>query len=80
MKLIEFKEQTCVIAKNQPQYEPMPAWREADDIEGRIVCCWKLTKWERIKLLFTGKVWHYIFTFNQPIQPQLLSVAYPFRK
>jgi hypothetical protein len=80
MRLIQFKEQTTIIAKDQPQYMPMPVWRLSGDIQGRIICCWKLTFWERIWLLFTGKIWHHILTFNDPVQPQLLEAIYPFTK
>lgn len=77
MNLIEFPEQTIVIAKNQPQYNPMPAlnW---NDTSGTITCCWKLTWKERIKVLFTGKLWHDILTFNNPVQPQRLSINKTF--
>jgi len=78
MKLIEFAEQTVVIAKNQPQYNPMPAHVTQDSM-GRIVCCWKLSIKERIKLMLTGKVWHHICTFGNSIQPQLLEVNSPFK-
>lgn len=78
MKLTSFPEQNVVIAKDQPQYNPMPAWRQDCDVSGLVICCWKLTWCERIKLLFTGKIWHRILTFNGPIQPQLLQVKYPF--
>ena len=77
MKLIEFPEQTVVIAKSQPPYIPLPAHRYADDTNGRIVCCWKLSLGERLKLLFTGKIWHHVLTFNKPLQPQLLSIKKP---
>jgi hypothetical protein len=74
MKLIEFKEQNIIIAKDQPEYLPLPA-RRSDD--GQVICCWKLSIKERIKLLFTGRVWHIILTFNEPLQPQLLVVNKP---
>jgi len=77
MTLIEFPEQTVIIAKDQPEYLPLPAYRYPDDIEGKIVCCWKLTWRERLRLLFTGKVWHQVMTFNGPLQPQLLQVEKP---
>lgn len=77
MKLIEFPEQTIVIAKDQPEYLPLPAWCMPNDPEGRIVCCWKLTDAERQRVLETGEIWHHILTFNQPLQPQLLSVDKP---
>lgn len=76
MKIVEFKEQTGVYAKNQPQYQQLPAFQYMD-AEGRIACCWKLTVWERIKLLFSGVIWHQILTFHQPLQPQMLTVEKP---
>jgi hypothetical protein len=75
MKLIGFPEQTVVIAKDQPEYKPMPAWVDGD---GRVITCWKLTWKERLRLLIVGKLWHHILTFNKPVQPQLLSIDYPF--
>lgn len=77
MKLIEFPEQTVVIAKDQPEYLPLPAYRYHNDPSGRIVCCWKLSWLERLKLLFTGKLWHQVLTFNHPLQPQLLETEKP---
>jgi hypothetical protein len=77
MKLIEFPEQTVIIAKEQPQYKPLPAHFFKDSPEGKIACCWELGFKERFKLLFTGKIWHQILTFNRALQPQLLSVDKP---
>lgn len=77
MKLINFPEQNQVIAEDQLEYLPMPAHVTSDE-QGRVVCCWKLTMKERIKLLFTGKLWHHILTFNRGVQPQLLEVNTPF--
>lgn len=80
MRIIEFPEQTMVIAKDQPEYNPLPAHRVSNDAQGTIHCVWKLTWLERFKVLFTGKVWHSILTFNRPLQPQLLSVDKPEMK
>lgn len=77
MKLVEFPEQTVVIAKDQPEYIPLPAWRAEHDPSGRIACCWKLSWKERFKVLLGGLIWHEVLTFNQPLQPQLLSVEKP---
>jgi hypothetical protein len=77
MKLIEFPEQTIVIAKDQPEYLPLPAHRFADDPHGRIACCWCMTWRERLHVLWTGIVWHEILTFNQSLQPQRLSTDKP---
>lgn len=77
MKLIEFPEQTVVIAKDQPQYLPLPAHRFAGDPQGRIAFCWKMTWRERIAVLFTGTLWHQVLTFNEPLQPQKLEIEKP---
>ena len=77
MKLIEFPEQTVVIAKDQPEYNPLPAHRFPDDPQGRIACCWQMTWRERLAVLWTGKLWHQILTFNSALQPQLLTVEKP---
>ena len=76
MRLIEFPEQTVVIAKDQPPYIPFPA-HQFGDAHGRIACCWKLSFLERLRVLFTGAIWHEILTFNHPLQPQKLSVEKP---
>lgn len=77
MNLIEFPEQDVVIAKDQPQYHPLPAHRFKGDRQGRIACCWKLTWKDRVKILWSGVIWHQILTFNQPLQPQLLTAEKP---
>ena len=79
MKLIEFDEQTIVIAKDQLEYLPLPA-HQFNDVKGTIAFCWKMTLRERIKVLFTGVLWHQVLTFNQPLQPQLLEVEKPIMR
>jgi hypothetical protein len=76
MKLIEFPEQTVIYAKDQPEYLPLPA-HQFKDVEGRIAFCWKLSFKERMKVLFTGVLWHQVLTFNQPLQPQMLDTEKP---
>lgn len=77
MTLIEFPEQTIVIAKDQPEYLPMPAHRRANDPEGLVTCCWKLSWRERLAVLLRGTIWHQILTFNAALQPQLLLTEKP---
>lgn len=78
MTLIEFPEQTVVIAKDQPEYLPLPAHGFSDiPHQGRIAFCWRLTWMERFVVLFRGVLWHQVLTFNQPLQPQLLQVGKP---
>ena len=54
MKPIEFKEQTHIIAKDQPEYLPLPAHINLEDPYGTMTFCWKLSWKEKIKLLFKG--------------------------
>lgn len=78
MQPTSFPEQTVVIAEHQKaDYIPLPAYRVYNDPHGRIICCWQLTLGERIRLLFSGKLWHQVLTFNRPLQPQLLTVDKP---
>jgi hypothetical protein len=73
----EFKGQNVVYAKDQKEYLPLPAFKVPNSDYGQVFFCWRLSYWERIKLLFTGKVWHQVLTFNDRLQPQLLDVDRP---
>lgn len=72
MKPIEFKEQNVVFAKDQPQYRPLPAHVNKGG-NGEVISCWKLSLWERIRLLFTGKIWQSQCMFGKPLTPSLLT-------
>lgn len=72
----EFPEQTLVIARNQPQYAPLPAYLKRDE-SGTKIFCWKLSWAARLGLLITGRLWHQVLTFNTPLQPVMLSVKKP---
>lgn len=73
MKPIKFKEQNVIYAENQDEYQPLPALKCNDDM-GTVVSCWKLSGKERIKLLFTGKVWVGLASFNKPLTPSYITV------
>jgi len=76
MKPITFPENNRVYAKDQPEYQPLPCYKTED---GMVVTCWQLTIRERLCVLFTGKMWWSVLTFNSPLQPQLPQVANPFK-
>lgn len=76
MEIISFKEANTIYAEDQSKYKSLPCFRYNVE-EGRLACCWKLTFFERLQVLFTGKIWHNILTFYQPLQPQLLQVNKP---
>ncbi len=74
MKPIEFPEQTIVWAKDQPEYQPLPAYTD----ERQTVSCWYLSFKERLKLLITGKLWLQQMNFGDKLQPQYITADYPF--
>jgi len=73
MKAIEFEEQNVIIAENQDEYQNLPAVK-IDDKYKTMITCMGLSIKERIKLLFTGKIWVSELTFGKAITPRYMSV------
>ncbi len=73
MKPIKFKDHNKVYAENQPEYQPLPVLK-FDTSEGEVIACWKMSFRERIKVLFTGKVWVSLMSFNKPLTPSFVTV------
>lgn len=71
MTPIEFPEQNVVFAKDQPEYNPLPALKQED---GTIISCWQFTDEEIEKLKETRCLYLAVATFGHPLQPVLLSV------
>ena len=63
-----------VYAKDQPEYQPLPVFKNTD---GTILTRWKLSFWERLKVLFSGDVYLFVMTFNKPLQPLQMQVEKP---
>ncbi len=76
MRPVKFNEQNIVWAENQPPYLPLPA----HTTENETISCWSLTVRERLKILFTGRLWLRQMNHGQPLQPQLVTVDTPFAK
>ena len=57
-------------AKDQPEYIPLPCYREED---GTITIRWKLSWKERWRIFWNGCLWQQVLTFNQPLQPIKLT-------
>jgi hypothetical protein len=66
--------QYVVYAKDQPQYVPLPT-RRTDD--GEVVSCWKPNWRARLAILFGGKFYLTMLTFNGPLTPVRVSVDKP---
>jgi hypothetical protein len=73
MKPVYFPEHNTVYAKDQPEYLPLPAYR---DECGNVTSCWQMTWKERLRILFFGKVYFSVMTFGQPLQPQLPATTF----
>ncbi len=73
MKAVKFKHQNITFAENQPEYLPLPALK-LDTLQGEVITCWQLSFKERIKVLFLGKVWMCLVSFNRPLTPSMLAV------
>lgn len=67
-----------VFAKDQPEYQPMPAAvvQYSDGSIG-VITRYRLSWRERLRVLFFGSVWFQLLTAGSP-QPQLPSVQEPF--
>ena len=74
MTPVEFEGQNTVVAKGQPEHQPLPALVTDDGI---VVSCWKFNWWERIRILIFGELWHSQMTFNRGINPTMLTVENP---
>jgi hypothetical protein len=72
MKPIEFKGQNTVYAKDQKEYMPLPAFKY-NTPQGEVISCWSLSFRERLRLLFTGKLWVCLLTFNKPLTPSYFT-------
>lgn len=73
MQPVEFKHQNIVFAKDQPEYQPLPALR-IDSPQGEVISCWRMSFKERLKVLFYGRVWLSLMSFNKPLTPSYMSV------
>jgi len=72
MSPIKFKEQNVVYAENQPEYLPLPAFKN-ESPQGEVISCWQLSFIERMRILFTGKLWVCLLSFNKPLTPSFFS-------
>jgi len=68
----KFPEANVTFAKDQPEYNPLPAFKNASP-EGEVITCWKLSFGERLRVLFSGEIWMCLLTFNKPLSPTVLT-------
>lgn len=68
MKAIEFKEQNVVFAEDQDEYLSLPAFKN-ESTEGEVIFCMGLSLLERVRIMFTGRIWVSLMTFNKALTP-----------
>ena len=73
MRPTTFKHQNTIFAKDQPQYQQLPALL-LEGPEGHVISCWRLSFKERIQVLLFGRIWSSLMTFNKPLTPSYLTV------
>lgn len=61
-------------AETQEEYQTLPVYHQED---GTLLSRWRLTWRERLLVLFTGNIYLWQLTFNQPLQPVMLEVEPP---
>ena len=76
MKQIKFKECNITYAENQPEYLSLPTYKTKS---GEVTSCWKLSFFDKLRIIITGRMFLSILTFNNPLQPQKMSVKNPCR-
>lgn len=69
MIAVNFEGSNTTFAADQPEYQPLPAWRSPT--KNAVITCWKLSWAERIMVLLGGKIWIGVLTFGQKLQPLL---------
>lgn len=65
-----FSEVNVIYAKDQPEYNPLPVYK---DEKGTLVSCWELTDEEIERIKMNKCIWLSVMTFNQPLQPMFMT-------
>lgn len=73
MKSVKFKDANVTFAENQDEYNQLPALRLYDKND-TIITCVGLSFKERLKVLFTGRIWMSEMNFRRALTPRFFSV------
>ena len=76
MIAVDFKGSNQEIAKEQEQYRTLPA-HFSYTAQGRVTTLWRLSIWERVRLIFGGGIWLQVLTYCNPLQPLRMSIEKP---
>lgn len=73
MTPVKFPEHNVVFAADQPEYQPLPAFKDVKLPSVPVVTCWELTEEEIQRVIETKQVWLSQLTFGQNLQPVFLT-------
>lgn len=76
MEPVEFPQQTMVLAKDQPQYTPLPV--HVDKHSGACIGRFRLSDEERAAIANGADIWLWQYTFGRPFQPVSLTTDNPW--
>lgn len=79
MNPIDFKESNFTLTKPSNLTDEQCKSLRVCNTGEYIVSLWRLSFWERIKVLFVGRVWLLLWSTKTP-PPVLLTINYPFFK
>jgi hypothetical protein len=68
----EVKDAPILFAKDQPQYQTLPAYRYKDNV----VACWGLSWKERFQVFFGGRIFVSLKTWKNPLTPSYVSSSF----
>ena len=69
IRIKEIKEEPILFAKDQPEYQPLPAYKYKDNV----LSCWNLSWKERLQVLFGGRIFLTLKVFGKPLTPSYIS-------
>lgn len=73
---VKFPEAEATYGKRNDPFVPIHVF--VDDEE--VISCWELTLWERLVLLWTGRLWLRQWTQGERMNPQYLQIDLPFNR
>lgn len=74
---VQFPEANGLLARDQGEYEPLPIHIFADDQQGRVAFCFRLSPAEIEEMARTKTLWIQQLTFGRRFQPVALSTQRP---
>lgn len=76
MTPVQFPEVNVTYGEGQPEYLPLPVKHHRDQ-DGHVTSCWQLTDEELAEVIKTKQIYVTVLTFNNPLQPLMLTVECP---